>query len=202
MPVRRPLAVGLLRSLGVRLDGYFASLLDGALPLPPWVLALVLLTLLLANFYLALSLRDANSAQHFVTVEDWTPFRRVSQPKYLVVQIVFVAIVFFLALDLGGAGYVFLAGGLLVFLACHFGLNLQGLLAARGLANPNAATGALTYSTAAAFRHTAHRILGAAVTCLISGLALGHLALLGGALFLAAAAFGSWRRAQKVRAQP
>jgi len=170
--------------------------------MPPWVAALVLLVLLIANYCLALYLRHANDAQHFLAVADWTPFRRVSRPKYLLVQIVFVGIVFLLGLDRGGAAYVFLAGGVLVFLSFHLGLNLQGLLSARGLAHPDAATGALTYSTAAAFRHMAHRILGAAVASLVAGLALGHLALLGGALFLAAAAVGSWRRARNVGAQP
>jgi hypothetical protein len=178
------------------LEYYFASLLDSELPLPPWAVALLLLGLLMANYRLALSLRRANDAQHFLAVEDWTPFRRVSRVKYLFVQIVVVGIVFLLGLDQGGASYVFLAGGVLVFLAFHFGLNLQGLLSARGLADPAAATGALTYSTAAAFRHLAHRVLGAAVASLVAGLALAHLALLGGALFLAAAALGSWRRAK------
>jgi len=184
------------------LEGYLASLLDSALPLPAWAVALLLLALLVANFCLVLALRGANDAQRFISLEDWTPFRRVSRPKHLLIQIVFVGLVFLLALDRGGATYVFLAGGVLVFLACHLGLNLQGLLAARGLAQPNAATGALTYSTAAAFRHMAHRILGAAVTSLIVGAAIGHLALLGGGVFLAAAAYGSGRRAQNVRTQP
>jgi hypothetical protein len=184
------------------LENDVASLLESKLPLPPWTVALVMVALLLANYRVALSLRRANDAQHFVAVEDWAPFRRVSQPRYLLVQIAFVGIVFLLGLNQGGAAYVFLAGGVLVFLASHFGLNLQGLLSARGLARPNAATGALTYSTAAAFHHTAHRILGAAVACLVAGLALAHLALLGGALFLALAAIGSWRRARNARAQP
>lgn len=181
---------------------YFSSLLESALPLPPGTVALALLALLIANFCLALYLRKANDAQHFLAVEDWTPFRRVSRPKYLLFQIVFVGIVFLLGFNRGGAAYVFLAGGVLVFLAFHFGLNFQGLLSARGLARPDAATGALRYSTAAAFRHMAHRMLGAAVASLVAGLALGHLALLGGALFLTAAAAGSWRRARNVRAQP
>jgi hypothetical protein len=184
------------------LERYFASLLESALPLPPWTAALVLLALVTANYCLALCLRQANDAQHFLAVEDWTPFRRISRPKHLLVQIVFVGIVFLLGYERGGAAYVFLAGGVLVFLTFHLGLNLQGLLSARGLARPDAATGALTYSTAAAFRHMAHRILGAAVASLVAGLALGHLALLSGALFLAAAAVGSWRRARNVRSQP
>jgi hypothetical protein len=183
-------------------ENYLASLLESALPLPPWTVALVLVTLLLANYSVVRSIRLANEAQHFVAVEDWTPFRRVSRPKYLLVQLVVVGIVFLLGLGRGGAAYVFLAGGMLVFLACHFGLNLQGLLSARGLARPAAATGTLTYSTAAAFRHTADRIFGAAVASLVAGLALGHLALLGGAVFLAAGAVGSWRRAKNARVPP
>jgi hypothetical protein len=184
------------------LEGYVASLLDSALPLPPWIVASALLALLLANYSAALLLRDANNAQRFIAVEDWTPFRRVARPKYLLLQIVFVAFIFLVGFDAGGPAYVFLAGGALVFLVCHFGLAVQGLLSARGLAHANAATGSLTYSTAAAYRHMAHRILGAAVTSLFAGLALGHLALLGGALFLAAAAAGAWRRARNVSAQP
>jgi hypothetical protein len=184
------------------MDGYTASLLDSALPIPPLAVALASIALLLANYAIARLLRAANDAQRLVAVEDWTPFRRVSQPKYLAMQLVFAGIVFVLGFNSGGAAYVFLAGGLLVFLAFHFGLNVQGLLSARALARANAATGALTFSTAAAFRQTAHRILGAALASLLVGLALGHLALLGGASFLAAAALGSSRRARKVRAQP
>jgi hypothetical protein len=69
-------------ALGLRVENYLASLLDSALPLPPWTVALVLVALLLANYYVVRSVRLANEAQHFVAVEDWTPFRRVSQPKY------------------------------------------------------------------------------------------------------------------------
>ena len=162
---------------------------------------MVLVALLLANHVVVRSVRLANEAQHFIEVEDWTPFRRVSQPKALLVQAVVIGIVFLLGLDRGGAVFVFLAGGMIVLLACHVGLNLQGLLSARGLARPGAATGALTYSTAAAFQHMADRILGAAVACLFAGLALGHLALLGGALLLASGAFGAWRRARNAGTQ-
>ena len=183
------------------MESYLASLLESALPLPPWAVAMVLVALLLANHVVVRSVRLANEAQNFIAVEDWTPFRRVTQPKALLVQSVVVGIVLLLGLDLGGAAYVFLVGGMIVFLACHLGLNLQGMLSARGLARPAAATGSLKYSTAAAFRHISDRILGAAVASLVAGLALGHLALLGGAMLLASSAFGSWRRSQNVGAQ-
>jgi ABC-type dipeptide/oligopeptide/nickel transport system permease subunit len=82
-----------------------------------------------------------------------------------------------------------------------FALNLQGLLSARALARPNAATGVLTFSTASAFRHMAHRLVGGACASLIAGVAVAHLALLGGAFFLASMAIGYRRRAENVDAQ-
>jgi hypothetical protein len=101
---------------------------------------------------------------------------------------------------LRGPAYVLLVGGLIVSLACVLALNLQGLLSARAIALPRAVDGALTFSTAAAFRQMAHRATGAAVVSLIVGLALAHLALLGGAFFLSAFANGFRRRARKASA--
>jgi len=85
-----------------------------------------------------------------------------------------------------------------MIIASAFGLGLtaQGLLTALALASPGAVNGSVTFSTASAFRHMAHRAAGAALACLLAGLALAHLALLGGALFLASAASGSLRKAR------
>jgi hypothetical protein len=41
------------------LENYLASLLASALPLPPWMIALVLLALLLANYWVVRSIRLA-----------------------------------------------------------------------------------------------------------------------------------------------
>ena len=101
-----------------------------------------------------------------------------------------------LALMLGRAAFVFFAGGMIVASACGVGLSAQGLLTARALARPDAVNGAVTFSTASAFRHMAHRAAGAAVPCLLMGLVLAHLALLGGAFFLASTASGYLRKAR------
>jgi hypothetical protein len=161
----------------------------------------VWLTLFLANHWVARATRAANDAQHSLTVADWAPLRRGFQPRYVAAQVLIAGVVFFLAAQLGEPGYVFLAGGFIVAIVYAFALNLQGLLSARALARPNAATGVLTFSTASAFRHMAHRLVGGACASLIAGVAVAHLALLGGAFFLASMAIGYRRRAENVDAQ-
>lgn len=164
---------------------YVNELLESELPFEPWVAALIWVALFIASRWIAQSLRVANDAQHAVTVEDWSTVRRSLEPKYLVVQVLAVGIVFVLASMLGRAAFVFLAGGMIVASACGLGLSAQGLFTARALARPNAVNGSVTFSTASAFRHMAHRAGGAALACLLIGLVLAHLALMGGALFLA-----------------
>lgn len=175
---------------------YIDELLESTLPFEPSVAALIWVALFVASRWIAQSLRAANDAQHAVTVEDWSVLRRSLEPKYVVAQVLVAGIVFLLALMLGRAAFVFFAGGMIVASACGVGLSAQGLLTARALARPDAVNGAVTFSTASAFRHMAHRAAGAAVPCLLMGLVLAHLALLGGAFFLASTASGYLRKAR------
>ena len=175
---------------------YVNELLESDLPFEPWVAALVWVALFVASRWIAQALRVANHAQHAVTVEDWSALRRSLEPKYLVAQILVAGIVFLLASQLGRPAFAFLAGGMIIASAFGLGLTAQGLLTALALASPGAVNGAVSFSTASAFRHMAHRAAGAALACLLAGLALAHLALLGGALFLASAASGSLRKAR------
>jgi hypothetical protein len=183
-------------------DSYFASLLDSGLPFDAWVAALTWIALFVTNHLIARASRAANDSQAFVAVEDWSALRRGFQPKFVLAQILFAGIVFAAGLFLGGAAFVFLAGGLIVAITLILSLNFQSFRSARAMAQPNAATGALTFSTALALRQGAYRLGGAALGCLIIGLALAHLALIGGALILSAAALGYLRRARNVRAKP
>jgi hypothetical protein len=178
------------------LGTYVNELLESELPFEPWVAALIWVALLIASRWIAQSLRAANDAQHAVTVEDWSALRRSLEPKYAIARILVAGIVFLLALQLGTPAFAFFAGGMIVASACGVGLSVQGLLTARALARPDAVNGAVTFSTASAFRHMAHRAAGAGVACLLIGLVLPHLALLGGALFLASTASGYLRKAR------
>ena len=178
------------------METYVNDLLASELPFEPWVAALIWVALFIASRWIAQSLRAANDAQHAVTVDDWSALRRSLDPKYAVVQVLVAGIVFALALMLGGPAFVFLAGGMIVASAFGLGLSAQGLFTARALARPNATNGSVTFSTASAFRHMAHRAGGAAVASLLIGLVLAHLALLGGALFLASTGHAYLRKAR------
>jgi len=184
------------------LDSYATSLLESQLPFGTSIAALAWAALFVANHRVIRSLRAANDAQRSIAAENWSVLRRGSEPKHIVIQIIFAGFVFLFGLILGGGAYVFFVGGLIVAIAYMLALNLQGLLSARALAQPNAATGTLTFSTASAFRHMAHRAAGGAFASFVVGLLLAHLALLGGAFFLASTAAGCLRRARNVRAQP
>lgn len=173
------------------MESYGTFLLESELPFGLWVAPLVWLTLFFVNHWVSRAVRAANDAQHSLGVDDWTPLRRPFQPRYVAAQILVSVAVFPLAVLVGGSGYIFFAGGFICAIAYVLALNLQGLLSARALARPNAATGKLTFSTSSAFRHTAHRLLGGACASLVVGLVVAHLALLGGAFFLASMAIGS-----------
>ena len=183
------------------MEEYVSSLLESELPFEPWVAGLAWVALFLANHGVARCARAANDAQKFIAVEDWSALRRGFQTRYIVTQVLFSGIVFMLASLLGRSAFAFFAGGLIVRMAWALALNVQGLLSARDLARPNAASGTLTFTTQSAFRHMAHRIAGGAIACLLAGLALAQLALFGGAFFLALTAGGYLRRARNAGTQ-
>lgn len=182
------------------LESYFASVIESRLPFESWVAALSWVLLFFANHSIARLTRAANDSQRALGVEDWSAVRRGLEPKYVAVQIAYAGIVFVLALLMGGPAYVFFAGGFIVATICSLALNVQGLMSARALADRGATKGSLTFSTASALRHMAQRAGGAALGSFLLGLAVGHLALLGGAFYLAAAAAGFVRKAKKVAA--
>jgi len=184
------------------LEHYVASLLASELPFEPWLAVLVWAALFLANHQIARSARIATDAQQFIAVEDWRVLRRGLEPKYVAIQILLALALFRLAFLLGQPAFVFLAGGLLVAMTCAIALNIQALLSSRTLGSPNAAKGALTLSTASACRQMASRAGGVAIGCCLMGLALAHLALLGGALVIALTTIGYLRRARRASAQP
>ena len=184
------------------MDSYVTSLLESQLPFGPWIAALAWAALFVANHRVLRSLRAANDAQRSIEAENWSVLRRSSEPKHIVAQVMVAGVGFLFGFILGGGGYVFFVGGLIVAIAYTLALNLQGLLSARALAQPNATTGTLTFSTGSALRYSAHRAVVGAFASFVVGLLLAHLALLGGAFFLASMAAGCLRRARNVPAQP
>lgn len=184
------------------MEEYLTYLLGSRLPFEPSVAALVWISLFLANQRVVGAARAANDAQRVIAIEDWNAVRGASDLKHLVAKILLTVIVFIFALLLGQWAFVFFVGGLIAAMAYGLALNVQALGSARAMARPNAVTGTLTFTTASALRHMAHRVGGAALACLLAGLVLAHLALLGGAFLLASAANGYLRKARKIGAKP
>ena len=180
----------------MRLETYISSLLGSQLPFGPLAAAVIWVVLFLVNRWIARSLRAANDSQPFIAVEDWNAVRRGLELKHILLQILFACLVFLFGLSLGDSAFVFFVGGLIITTVNVFALNVQGLLTARAMADRSAASGALTFSVPLAFRQMAHRLIGGAIGCVLAGLALAHLALLGGAFLLASAAIGCRRRAR------
>jgi hypothetical protein len=181
------------------LQTYLAALFDSTLPFPPWGPTLLWAVLFLLNHQVVKLARVANNAQRGIVIEDWNALRQGSEPKYIFMQVLVAVLGFTLAFLLGGAGYTFFAGGLIIQIGCVLSLNLQALLTARSMARPDAGTGTFTFSTPAAFRQLAHRVFSIAIAALFAGLVTAHLALLGGAALLGVTASGLYRKARKLQ---
>lgn len=117
--------------------------------------------------------------------------------KLTVFQILFSSAIFTFAAFVGGAFLVFFAGGWLVITAVSIPLNLRSVLFLRALSQPDAATGSVILSNRLAVQDAAFKMLGMASFCLLLGLVVAHLALLGGGLFLSATAIGYLRKSKK-----
>jgi hypothetical protein len=179
------------------LEAYIATLLDSELPFDAWIAAVTWVALFIANHWVARIARAANDAQKLVAVEDWSVVRRGFEPKYMLAQILLAGGLFMVGFFLGRLAFTFFAGGLIVARVCAFSLNVQSVFFARSMSDPGAGTGALALSTPLALKQVSQRLGGSALACLLLGLALAHLALLGGALLLSSTAVGYSRRAQR-----
>ena len=142
-----------------------------------------------------------DSQQHLVVSNDEV-IGRTLKPKYVLGQVVFASIVFAISITFGGAFFMFFAGGFVVATALALGFNYHGLMYVRALHDDSKADGRLSLSVRFVFTNSGHQILGGALACLILGLILQSLALLGGALYLGATGVGYLRRAQSGGVRP
>jgi hypothetical protein len=176
-------------------------LVDSELPFGPWPVAATWLALFAINFRIARRARALNDALTFVSIGDRTALRRGMQPKYVAGQVVFAALVLAIAIVAGGAPFVFLAGGLITAIAWAVGANLQSLLSARAMSQPGQVSGDVTLSMSYSYRQLAYRCGTGAFVCLLLGMLLAHLALIGGAFMLGMACLGYLRRARRAQAK-
>lgn len=178
---------------------YLQTLLSSRLPFSEWLAVALWPVLFLANRVVAQALMRASDRQTSYALENRGSFRRGMDPLWMLAQCLFAGVVFTLSLYAGGTLFVFLGGGVDVSVMCILGLNLQALLSTHAMARPGASEGSLKLSNEYAYRQMAARLYGVATLCVMLGLMVAHLALLGGALLGAAAATGYLRRARQIK---
>jgi hypothetical protein len=178
---------------------YLSALQSSTLPLPlPGVVVLWCLLYLLSH---ALARKQQavfrSHPQTFIITEE--PSRLVREQSWglVCVHLLLTAGVFASAALGGPPAVAFLAGGWVVTTAVSIPITLRRILFQRALSEPGAASGSVTLSCDLALESLAFELFGVSVFVLILGLCLAHLALLGGAFFIGATAFGYIRKTRR-----
>ena len=177
------------------MDLYIDELTASVLPWPLWAVALLWFVLFVASHALHRQAQRVSEAQNHIKVP--SGLSKSSPGKLVISQFLFACVVFAIGAFLGPVGCAFFAGGWVIATAVAATSNLRSLLFFRELARQNAAAGSLELSAPLAIREQAAQLAAAVVLCLVAGLLVPHLSLLGGAFFLASLAAGYVRRARE-----
>jgi len=180
------------------LTAYLEAFQFSALPLPFWGVVALWLAIFAAGHGLFRRAQALSKAQSVVLGGDPPALMRAASPRFIVLQLAMGTAVMLTSQAIGDLAMAFLAGGWVLTCTWSVGINLRGILLARALARPGAATGAITLSPALVLRENGVDCFGAATLFLLAGLLTAQLALLGGALFTAATGVGCLRRARQV----
>jgi hypothetical protein len=184
------------------MDAYLEALLSYEVAVPVWTLMLAWLSTFIATHLVVRATRSAFARQQRIAVPNDPRLSIASQPKYIAAQVLFAAVIFATCLALGGSFAAFFAGGLVVASAVALGLNYYGLMYARALTKEVSGNGQVQLSTSFAIANGGNQMLGGALACLILGLVLANLSLLGGVLFLGSTGIGYLRKAQSGSVRP
>ena len=182
---------------------YLAQLEASTIPFPNWAVIIIwLVVFVVANMLMRRS-RALSRAQNVIATETEPGLIKPESLKLTLARLILTAAIFACASLLGGPVFVFLAGGWVVLAAVSCSLNLRRVLYLRAFSGLGAATGSITLSARFAVKDAAFQLLAAATLCLVLGILLAHLALLGGALFLASTGAGYLRKTKrKCASQP
>lgn len=179
------------------METYFNHLMSSSLPIPLWALILFWLILYAVSQVLFRKANALRNKQTLITTGHTGELVREQNWKLSIVQVLFTSAIFASATLIGGAFFVFFAGGWIVITAASIPVNLSAILFRHALTQPDAGTGSVILSNRLAVKDAAFKLLGLAVFCLLLGLVMAHLALLGGAFFLFVTASGYLRKVKK-----
>jgi hypothetical protein len=182
------------------MDGYVDTLLASTLPLGPWALAVLWVAFLLSSYALLLWGQRLRSSQVFISFPaGMLPSLSV---RLFALRLVVGLVVFGAAALAGREGSVFVAGGWCIAGAVALSSNVRSLLFFRALSGANSASGRIDYTVRLALINQVGELFAAALLCLLLGLLLPHLALLGAAFVLGATALGFLRKSLAAPARP
>jgi len=171
--------------------------MSSSLPIPFWALILFWLILYAVSQVLYRKANALTKKQTLLTTGKTGELVREQNWKLSIFQVLFTSAIFTSAAVIGGAFFVFFAGGWIVITAASIPINLRSILFFRALTRPDAATGSVTLSNRLAVKDAGFKLLELAVFCLLLGLVTAHLAILGGAFFMSATAIGYLRKSKK-----
>ncbi len=172
------------------METYLHGLSSSTIPFPPWGIVTIWLVIFASAPVVSRKAAALSATQSFVIIGGPVGLVKEQSFKLLIGQVLFSAAIFTFASILGGPVFVFFAGGWVVTTLVSIPLNLRSVLFLRALSKPGAAQGSVTLSNYLAVKDLAFQLFGVAAFCLLLGVILAHLALLGGAFFLTATSLG------------
>jgi hypothetical protein len=180
-------------------DAFWESLFNSRLLTSPMPAASIIVALYCSGYLVHRKALALFHAQSLIAGEQLTPTEQKYGIYLPLAQLSYIGAVFLLAVYGGGAFFTFLGGGLIVVLLIYNTHGLRTVWFYHTLAEPGAATGAVSMSAPFLIRSRAGFYLASALTCLLAGLLMCHLALLGGAFILGATGLGYLRRARQAQ---
>lgn len=178
------------------MGNYLRHLESRTMPLPIWGVVVSWFILYCCAHILVRKGYAFRRAQNVIVVRPGGVSARPPGLRLILCQLLLTGAIFASASLLGGPFFVFFACGWLVTTAVSIPTGLRSLFFLRAISQREAAKGSVTMSPQLVTRDQAYHLFGAAVFCLLLGVILAHLALIGGALFLSATAIGYQRRAR------
>jgi hypothetical protein len=178
---------------------YFERLMSSSIPLPRWAVIVLWVILYTAARILFRKSGSVSEAQNHFKTESTAGLIRQQSWKLLFFQLLMTAFVFGYACWFGGGIFTLFAGGWLVTTAVSIPMNLRIILLYRALSRPGAATGEVTFSKELIVQNLAFQLFEVATFCLLVAIVTAHLALFGGAFFLAVTGVGYLRKGKMAK---
>jgi hypothetical protein len=184
------------------LDDYLSRLSSSTLPLPQEGVIVFWCVVFVVMHFLASKVNQLVAASKTIRADTSDKALSNPSPQILLLQVLLAAFVFGASPYAGNAFFVFMGGGWAVTTLISLPNILMGFLTYKAYSQPGAMQGSVKMSERLTIMRAAFQTFGMALACLLLGIFLAHLALLGGAFVLTATAVGYLRRLRRLPLLP